>query len=99
MTVRAIPWTLLALAWLQTAPAHAALWTVEKDTLMCSSHDDFAQQMHYFAEGLQQFAPHCGTSHQPMKVLMLDYSLTSANKVMLVEDGLTLWVLPNGLHR
>jgi hypothetical protein len=90
---------LAALACFATTPAHAVLWTVEKDTLMCSTREDFAQQMQYLAEGLQQFAPHCGTSHQPLKVLILDYSRISANKVMLVEDGLTLWVLPNGLRR
>lgn len=93
MTVNVKLSCVLALCLMHAAVANAAGgWTLEGDSLICQSEEAFDTQMQYLAQGVKQYAQGCGGSKKDYRVVVKEYNLLHPSKVVVVENGMTVWV-------
>ena len=84
--------TTLILLCVISAGAQAASYKIPAKTLICFTESGYEKQVALISQGQKRLAPTCGVTSRDLPVVVLEFNLFSASRVMATETDSELWV-------
>lgn len=80
-------------------PSIAEPLTLPQGSLACATEAAFDRQFKYLSQGVQRWVSGCGSTKVDQKVVVVDYNVFEATKVVVVANDTTLFILGRDLKR
>lgn len=75
-----------------SAGAQAAGYKIPANTVICFTEAGYEQQIALITQGHKRLAATCGVTSRDLPVVVLEFNLFSASRVMATETDSELWV-------
>ena len=73
-------------------------YQIPTGALVCVTEQTYEDQMTALAQGYNRTIQGCGVASKPIDVIILESNVMSASKVRAVQNGVYLFVGPDGLE-